>query len=82
MPATGLSSLPSVGARALAFVGIIVAGLSGAAIGWAIVRLQCTGDCTVPKSVGALTGTLLFAGGSAVIAVLALRALAEWKANQ
>ena len=47
-----------------------------------MVGLQCSGECTTPKSIGAIVSTLAFAGGTAVIAVLALRALAEWKANQ
>ncbi len=78
----GLSSLPSVTARVVAFVSILVAGGCGGLIGWAMVGLQCTGECTTPKSIGAILSTLVFAGGTAVIAVLALRALAEWKANQ
>jgi hypothetical protein len=77
-----LSSLPSVTARIVAFAAIILAGSCGGMIGWAMVRLQCDGTCSTQKSIGALIGTLLFAGGSAVIAVLALRALAEWNANK
>ena len=78
----GLSSIPSVAARLVAFVSILIAGGCGGLIGWAMVGLQCSGECTTPKSIGAIVSTLAFAGGTAVIAVLALRALAEWKANQ
>ncbi len=78
----GLSSIPSVTARIVAFAAILVAGASGAFIGWAVVKLQCTGVCTTPKSIGAVVSTILFAGGTAVISVLSLRALAEWKANK
>jgi hypothetical protein len=60
----------------------MIAGICGALIGWAMVDLQCSGACTAPKSIGAIVATVVFAGGSSVIAVLALRALAEWKANQ
>jgi hypothetical protein len=80
--ADGLSSIPSVTARVVAFVAILLAGTCGAFIGWAVIKLQCTGACNTPKSVGAIVSTLLFAGGTAVISVLSLRALAEWKANK
>jgi hypothetical protein len=73
------SALPSVPARAIAFVAILVAGVCGALIGFSYVRLQCTGNCTTPTGVGALTGTAIAAGGVAVVAVLTLRAMGEWK---
>jgi hypothetical protein len=78
----GLSSLPSVTARVVAFTAIVLAGACGAVIGWAVVRLQCVGACTTPKSIGAIVSTIIFAGGTAVVSVLSLRALAEWKANK
>jgi hypothetical protein len=74
-----LSALPSPLARALAFAAIIVAGLCGALIGWSFVDLQCTGDCTTAGGIGAVIGGLLGAIGVAVVAVLTLRAMAEWK---
>jgi hypothetical protein len=74
-----LSALPSPLARALAFTAIILAGGCGALIGWAFVDLQCTGDCTTPGGIGALIGGLFGAVGVAVVAVLTLRAMAEWK---
>jgi hypothetical protein len=78
----GLSSLPSVTARVVAFAAILLAGLCGAVIGWAVVGFECAGTCTTPKSIGAITSTLLFAGGAAIVSVLSLRALAEWNANK
>lgn len=74
-----LSALPSPAARALAFASIIVAGLCGALIGWAFVDLQCTGDCTTPSGIGAIVGGASAAVGVAVVAVLTLRAMGEWK---
>ena len=74
-----LSALPSPLARALAFAAIIVAGLCGSLIGWAFVDLQCEGDCTTPGGIGALVGGLSAAIGVAVVAVLTLRAMSEWK---
>jgi hypothetical protein len=74
------SALPSTGARVLAFVSILLGGLCGGLIGWAFVDLQCTGDCgTLAGAVG-LGGAVLGAGGVAVVAVLALRAMGEWRA--
>lgn len=76
------SSLPSTGARALAFAAILVAGLAGGLIGWAFVDLQVSGDSTVPAALGALVGAVASAIGVAVIAVLVLRAMGEWRAIQ
>ena len=76
------SALPSVRARALAFCSIAVAGGCGGLIGWAFVNLQCTGDCEVPKAIGAVTGSLFASVGVAVVAVLGLRAMGEWKRLQ
>jgi hypothetical protein len=80
-PVPGPSALPSVGARAVAFVAILVAGLSGLLIGKALVDVQCEGDCTMAAGVGAVAGAVVAAGGVAVVAVLVLRAMSEWKAK-
>ena len=78
-PATGV---PPQVARILAFVAIVLAGAAGGFIGYAITDLQCTGDCSTPKGLGALVGALLGAGGVAIVAVLALRAMNEWRRVQ
>ena len=74
-----LSALPSPLARAVAFVAVLVAGLAGGLIGWALVDIQCSGDCTVPNGIGLFTGATLTAFGMGVVAVLVLRALGEWR---
>lgn len=74
-----VSALPSPRARAIAFASILLAGLCGALIGWSFVDLQCHGDCTTPGGIGAIVGGVTGAGGVAVVAVLTLRAMAEWK---
>lgn len=74
-----ISALPSTRARLLAFVAIILAGVVGGLIGSAFVSLQCTGDCTTPAGIGFLVGALMAAGGVAVVAVLTLRAMGEWR---
>jgi len=80
--ASGPSALPSRTARALAFLAIIVAGVCGGLIGYAVVNVQCHGPCTAPKGVGSLTGAVIAAGGVAVVAVLVLRAMGEWRRIQ
>jgi hypothetical protein len=74
-----LSALPSPRARALAFAAILVAGLCGALIGWSFVDLQCTGSCAGPNGVGALVGGVAAGAGVAVVSVLTLRAMGEWR---
>ena len=73
------SALPSPAARVLAFVAILVGGLCGGLIGWAFVDLQCEGDCGVAAGLTGLAGAVIGAGGVAVVAVLALRAMGEWR---
>jgi hypothetical protein len=75
------SALPSALARVLAFSAIVVAGLCGGLIGYAVADLQCTGDCTVQNVLAAAAGALIAAGGVAIIAALVLRAMAEWQAG-
>ena len=74
-----LSALPSVTARAFAFVGIIIAGLAGALIGFSLIDLQCDGDCDLPNSIGLVTGAVVSAIGMSIVVVLVLRALGEWR---
>jgi hypothetical protein len=64
-----------------AFVAVVVAGLSGAAIGFGLVDIGCSGDCGTVAGLGALFGGLVAAGGVAIVAVLLLRSMAEWKAG-
>ena len=47
-----------------------------------ITDLQCQGDCATPDAIGALVGALIGAGGVAVVVVLALRAMGEWRTVQ
>lgn len=74
-----VSALPSPRARALAFAAILVAGACGALIGWAFVNIGCTSNCGTVGGVGALVGGLVAGGGVAVVAVLTLRAMGEWR---
>jgi hypothetical protein len=103
------SALPSVAARLLAFLAIIVGGLCGGLIGWSVTDLQCgsgahgtvaigrpassttvpattttvpdadDSGCTTWNAGGSLVGALVGAGGTAIVSVLVLRAMAEWR---
>jgi hypothetical protein len=79
---TTRTAVPSVGARALAFAAILLAGAAGGFIGYAFVDLQSSGDNGVATGLGALIGALLAAGGTAVVVVLTLRAMGEWRTIQ
>ncbi len=74
-----LSAIPPVTARVIAFVVILLGGLAGGLIGFALVDLQCDGDCSLPKGLGILAGAVSCAGGMAIVSVLALRAMGEWR---
>lgn len=74
-----MSALPSRLARAIAFVAILVGGLLGGLIGYALVKVQCHGSCSVPESTGSFVGAVACAIGTAVVVVLGLRAMGEWR---
>jgi hypothetical protein len=78
-PGRSLSAIPPVGVRVAAFAAICLSGLAGALIGYSLVALQCDGACAVPKGLGLLAGALAAAVGMAVVAVLVMRAMGEWR---
>lgn len=61
---------------------ILVAGLCGALIGSSFVRIQCDDGCTTAAGLAGIAGALIAAGGVAVVAVLVLRAMGEWRRIQ
>ncbi len=73
------SALPPKGARWLAFAAIVLGGLCGGLIGFAYIDLQCEGNCSLWTGLGALIGAVAGAVGLAVVAVLTLRAMEEWR---
>ncbi|WCO65250.1 hypothetical protein PO878_12145 [Iamia majanohamensis] len=81
------SAAPSTAARVLAVGAIVVAGVCGGLIGFGIVDLSVSGQEGAPTTggggvgpaLGALVGAVLAAGGVAVVAVLVLRAMTEWR---
>ena len=79
LPPAPLSALPSTVARAVAFVSILIGGLAGGMIGYGLVDVTCDGDCGVPLGLGIFIGASASAGGTAIVAVLVLRAIGEWR---
>ena len=92
------TALPSVTARWLAFLAIVIAGACGGLIGWSVTDLQCGNDddpvaareagidpeagedgCTTWAAAGGAVGAVVFAGGTAIVSVLVLRAMSEWR---
>jgi len=72
-------TLPSRTAFLLAFLSVVVAGVFGGIIGYGLVDVGCTGSCQTPKLAATLGGAMVAAGGVGIVAVLVLRAMAEWK---
>ena len=75
----GRTGIPSRGAVALAFLGVVVAGVLGGMIGYGLADIMCTDDCGPMLAVGTIVGAALAAAGVGVVAVLVMRAMVEWK---
>jgi hypothetical protein len=84
------TGLPSRAAYLLVFATVVLAGLLGGIIGYGVVDVGGLGLSTHPSHTAAgpsatakLVGTLIGAGfgaiGVGIVAVLVLRAMAEWK---
>ena len=69
--------LPSRGAFLLAFGGVVLAGILGGIIGYGIADVSSQSD--VSHLVGTFIGSFIGAAGVGIVAVLVLRAMAEWR---
>jgi len=79
-PSVGIpSAAPSSRARLVALLAIVFAGACGGLVGYAVTGLQCTGGCPTMAGVIGLGGAAIAAVGVGIVAVLALRAMAEWR---
>ncbi|MFZ9156754.1 MAG: hypothetical protein ACO3AT_08525 [Ilumatobacteraceae bacterium] len=74
-----LSALPSPMARLLAFIAILLGGFAGALIGYALVDIQTTDASDLALGLGLFVGAVITAGGTAIVAILVLRAVGEWR---
>lgn len=79
-PEPPASAAPSVGARALAVLAILIAGACGGLIGYAVIDLLY--DSSAASATGTLVGALGAAAGVAVIVNLTLQSMAEWRSIQ
>jgi hypothetical protein len=84
------TGLPSRAAYLLVFASVVLAGVLGGIIGYGIVDIgglsissHGSHATTAPSATAKLLGTLIGAGAGAIgvgiVAVLVLRAMAEWK---
>jgi hypothetical protein len=60
-------------------VAILLGGLTGGLIGYAFVELQCEEGCATAAAAGAWVTSVAAAFGTAILAVLVLRAMGEWR---
>lgn len=68
--------LPSRTAFLLAFFAVVIAGILGGIIGFGVADVGSDSD--VARLVGTFLGALIGASGVGIVAVLVLRAMAEW----
>lgn len=81
-PSAPETSAPPLTARVLAVVAILIGGLCGGLIGFAVTDISCTDGCTTEAGLVGVVAAIGCALGVAVVAVLALRAMAEWNAKE
>jgi hypothetical protein len=48
-------------------------------MGYLLINVQCEGDCHVQKGLAVFIGSVSFAIGMSIVAVLGLRAVGEWR---
>jgi hypothetical protein len=63
----------------MAFAAILIGGGAGALIGYAMADIQSDEASSLAHGIGILIGSVASAGGTAVVAVLVLRAIGEWR---
>lgn len=78
LPAFDTGPGPPRAAFLIAYAAVVLSGLFGAAIGYGLVNVS-SGSTSTGKAVGAIVGAVIAAVGVGVVAVLALRAMAEWR---
>lgn len=71
--------VPSRAAYILAFLSVVFAGGFGGIIGYGLVDVGTQGDPGLAAIAGLIVGALIGAVGVGIVAVLVLRAMAEWQ---
>jgi hypothetical protein len=69
--------LPSRGSFLLAFGAVVLAGILGGIIGYGIADVSSHSDLS--HLLGTFIGSVIGAAGVGIVAVLVLRAMAEWR---
>jgi hypothetical protein len=72
-------TMPSRTAFLTAFMSVVVAGFFGGVIGYGLADIDCTRSCDGSRLLSTVIGAVVAAGGVGVVAVLVLRAMAEWR---
>jgi hypothetical protein len=78
LPAFDTGPGPPRAAFLIAYLCVVLAGLFGGAIGYGLVDVS-RGSTATESAIGAVVGAAVAAIGVGVVAVLALRAMAEWR---
>ena len=76
------TSAPNRIARVLAVFSILLAGLCGGLVGYVVTDLQCHDGCSTAAGFVGLVSAIGCAAGVSIVAVLALRAAAEWNERE
>jgi len=74
-------TMPSRTAFLLSFTSVVVAGVFGGIIGFGLADIGCTGNCDGARVAGTVIGAIVGAVGVGIVAILVLRAMAEWRRN-
>ena len=72
-------TMPSRTAFLTAFASVIVAGFFGGVIGYGLADIDCTRNCAGSRLLATVVGAVIGAAGVGIVAVLVLRAMAEWR---
>ena len=76
------TSAPNRISRVFAVLSILLGGLCGGLIGYVVTDLQCTNGCPTSAGIVGVVSAIACAAGVAVVAVLTLRASAEWNERE
>jgi aspartokinase len=79
LPAFDTGPGPPRAAFLIAYAAVVLAGLFGGAIGYGLQHVSRSGSSATGEAIGALVGAAFAAIGTGVVAVLSLRAMAEWR---
>jgi hypothetical protein len=74
-------TMPTRRAFLASFFSVVVAGVFGGVIGYGLVDVSSSGHSSLARIVGTVVGATTSALGVGIVAVLVLRAMAEWKRN-